>query len=304
VEFLLLGGSGQVGIELQRLAWPGAARLVAPSRQEVDLENPNSLRAIVVARPWTAVINCAAYTAVDRAETDRDRAWQVNAVAPQVLAAATAARDIPLIQVSTDYVFDGSKPGPYQEDDPIAPLNFYGESKAESERAVRKANARHLIVRTSWLFSAHGTNFVKTMLRLGRERRSLRIVADQHGCPTAAGDLAAALQTLVLKLTSGATPTYGTFHLCNAEPTTWYGLAIAIFEETAKAGTRSPALEPITTAEYPTAARRPFNSVLDCSRARRLYGIALRSWRPALCSTIAQMPLEAVPDAKGRQYGP
>ena len=190
MEFLLLGGSGQVGIELRRLAWPQAGRLIAPSRQDVDLENPVSIREIVAARPWAAVINCAAYTAVDRAETERDRAWQINAVAPQVLAAATAAREIPLIQISTDYVFDGRKREPYVEDDPIAPLNVYGESKAEGERAVRTENQKHVIVRTSWVFSAHGTNFVKTMLRLGRERPALRIVADQHGCPTAAGDLA------------------------------------------------------------------------------------------------------------------
>jgi dTDP-4-dehydrorhamnose reductase len=300
LEFLLLGGSGQVGIELRRLAWPQAGRLIAPSRQDVDLENPVSIREIVAARPWAAVINCAAYTAVDRAETERERAWQINAVAPQVLAAATAAREIPLIQISTDYVFDGRKREPYVEDDPIAPLNVYGESKAAGERAVRTESQKHVIVRTSWVFSAHGTNFVKTMLRLGRERPALRIVADQHGCPTAAGDLATALQTIVLKLTATTTPAYGTFHLCNAEPTTWYDFAAAIFEEAAKAGARPPAVEPITTADYPTPARRAVNSVLDCSRARRAYGIALRSWRPALRETLAQMPVEATADAKGR----
>jgi dTDP-4-dehydrorhamnose reductase len=300
VEFLLLGGSGQIGIELRRLSWPNGARLVAPSRLEVDLESSNALLEVVAARPWTAVINCAAYTAVDRAETERDRAWQVNAAAPQVLTAATAVRDIPLIQLSTDYVFDGGKREPYVEDDPIAPLNLYGESKAEGERAVRAGNSRHVIVRTSWVFSAHGTNFVKTMLRLGRERSVLRIVADQHGCPTAASDLATALQTLVLRLTSSATPAYGTFHLCNAEPTTWYDFAAAIFEEAAKTGARSPLLEPITTADYPTPARRALNSVLDCSRVRSVYGIALRSWRPALRATLAQIPVELAPDAMER----
>jgi dTDP-4-dehydrorhamnose reductase len=300
VEFLLLGGSGQVGIELRRLSWPEGARLVAPPRQEVDLESPSGLLDIVAARPWTAIINCAAYTAVDRAEAERARAWQVNAAAPQVLAAATAARGIPLIHVSTDYVFDGGKRGPYVEDDAIAPLNFYGESKAGGEQAVRRENERHVIVRTSWVFSAHGTNFVKTMLRLGRERPALRIVADQHGCPTAASDLATALQTLVLKLTSSVAPTYGTFHLCNAGPTTWYDFAAAIFEEAAKAGIRVPSLEPIITAEYPTAARRALNSVLDCSRVLRVYGIAMGPWRPALRATLAQIPVEATSDATGR----
>jgi dTDP-4-dehydrorhamnose reductase len=300
VEFLLLGGSGQVGIELRRLSWPDGARLVAPPRQEVDLESSSALLDIVAARPWTAVINCAAYTAVDRAETERDRAWQVNAAAPQVLAAATAARGTPLIQISTDYVFDGGKREPYVEDDAIAPLNFYGKSKAEGEQAVRKENERHAIVRTSWVFSAHGTNFVKTMLRLGRERPALRIVADQHGCPTAASDLAAAIQTLTLKLASSPTPAYGTFHLCNAGPTTWYDFAAAIFEEVVKTGARAPLLEPITTAEYPTAARRALNSVLDCSRVLRVYGIAMRPWRPALRATLAQMPVEAMPNATGR----
>jgi dTDP-4-dehydrorhamnose reductase len=300
VEFLLLGGSGQVGSELRRLAWPDGARLIAPPHREVELENPNALRDAVAARPWAAVINCAAYTAVDRAETERDRAWQVNAAAPQVLAAATAGRDIPLVQISTDYVFNGEKRDPYVEDDATAPLNFYGESKAEGERAVRKGNSRHLIVRTSWVFSAHGTNFVKTMLRLGRQRPTLRIVADQHGCPTAASDLAAALRALVLKLTVSPTPVYGTYHLCNAEPTTWYDFAVAIFDEASKAGASRPLLEPIRTADYPTAARRPLNSVLDCSRARQVYGLELRSWRPELRETLAQIPVEAMADPSGR----
>jgi dTDP-4-dehydrorhamnose reductase len=300
VEFLLLGGSGQLGIELQRLAWPDGVRLIVPPRQEVNLERSDSLRDVVAARPWTSVINCAAYTAVDRAETDRDRAWQVNAIAPKVLAETTAARGIPLIQVSTDYVFDGEKCGAYVEDDPTSPLNFYGESKVEGERTIRMENPRHVIVRTSWIFSAHGTNFVKTMLRLGRERPSLRIVADQHGCPTAAIDLAGAMQTLVLKLSSG-TPAYGTFHLCNGEATTWYDFAKAIFAEAAIFGMPSPALKPITTAEYPTAACRPLNSTLDCSRVRRTYGITLGSWRPALHETLAQMSVEAMPDPAGQR---
>jgi dTDP-4-dehydrorhamnose reductase len=301
VEFLLLGGSGQLGIELQRLTWPDGVRLIAPPRQEVDLERSDSLRDVVAARPWTSVINCAAYTAVDRAETDRDRAWQVNAIAPKVLAEATAARGISLIQMSTDYVFDGEKRGAYVEDDPTSPLNLYGESKVEGERAVRMENHRHVVVRTSWIFSAHGTNFVKTMLRLGRERPSLRIVADQHGCPTAAIDLAGALKALVLKLISSGAPAYGTFHLCNAESTTWYDFAKAIFVEAAISGMPSPALEPITTADYPTAARRPFNSTLDCSRVRRAYGITLRSWRPALRETLAQMSVETMPDPAGQR---
>ena len=300
MEFLLLGGSGQVGSELQRQAWPDGVRLVAPPRQDVDLENSDALQDIIAARPWKAVINCAAYTAVDRAETERDRARQVNAAAPQVLAVATAARDIPLVQLSTDYVFDGEKRAPYVEDDAIAPLNFYGESKAEGERAVRTTNSRHFIVRTSSVFSAHGTNFVKTMLRLGRQRPTLRIVTDQHGCPTAASDLAAALRDLVLKLTTSVAPAYGTYHLCNAEPTTWYDFAVAIFDESSKSGAPRPVLEPIRTADHPTAARRPLNSVLDCGRARRVYGLALRSWRPALRETLAQIPAEAMAASPGR----
>jgi dTDP-4-dehydrorhamnose reductase len=300
VEFLLLGGTGQVGIELRRLSWPDDVRLTAPPRQEVNLENSHDLVDIVAARPWTAVINGAAYTAVDRAESERDQAWRVNAAAPRALAAATAAHDIPLIQISTDYVFDGEKREPYLEDDAVAPLNSYGESKAECERAVRKENSKHIIVRTSWVFSPHGTNFVKTMLRLGRDRPVLRVITDQHGCPTAASDLAAALQTLVLRLAASASPPYGTFHLCNAEPTTWYDFAVAIFEEAAKAGATRPLLEPIRTADYLTAARRPLNSVLDCSKARGLYGVTLRSWRPALRETLAQIPIEAIANLAGR----
>jgi dTDP-4-dehydrorhamnose reductase len=300
MDFLLLGGMGQLGTELLRLSWPDGIRLVAPPSDEVDLENPNHLTEAIGARPWGAVINCAAYTAVDRAESERDIAWRVNAIAPKVLAAATAARRIPLVHISTDYVFDGSKHGAYVEDDPVAPLSFYGESKAESERAVREQNAQHVIVRTSWVFSAHGTNFVKTMLRLGRERPTLRIVADQHGCPTAAADLAVALQTLLLRLTPSASPAYGTFHLCNAEPTTWYDFAVSIFEEAAKTGIRAPVLEPITTAQYLTAAPRPLNSVLDCGKARRVYGIALPPWRPALRTALAEMAIEPMPDVARR----
>jgi dTDP-4-dehydrorhamnose reductase len=275
---LVTGGSGQVGGALLRLA-PADVEIVAPSRGELDLTDPAALAAIVNSRPWTAVVNCAAYTAVDKAESDVIAAWQINALAPAALAAATAAAGIPLIHVSTDYVFDGSKAEPYREDDPVAPLGVYGASKLGGEVAVRTANPAHVILRTAWVVSATGHNFVKTMLRLGAERPQLRVVADQKGCPTAADDIARAILTILGRIGQGAN---GTYHFVNEGEATWHGLAEAVFARAATHGRPAPTVEAIATSDYPTPAARPANSRLATDKITRDFGIVPRDWKDAV----------------------
>jgi dTDP-4-dehydrorhamnose reductase len=274
---LVTGGSGQVGGALLRLA--SDMEIVAPGRSELDLSDPRSLAAIIGSRPWAAVVNCAAYTAVDRAESDVVAAWQINALAPAALAAATAAANIPIIQLSTDYVFDGSKAASYVEDDPVAPLGVYGASKEGGEQAIRTANPAHIILRTAWVVSATGSNFVKTMLRLGADRPHLRVVADQHGCPTTADDIARAILTILGRIADGP---YGTYHFVNAGEATWHELAEAVFARAAIYGHAAPAVEPIATSDYPTRAARPANSRLWTAKIARDFGVAPRQWREAV----------------------
>lgn len=278
---LATGGSGQIGTGLRQLGGDRFA-LVAPSRAELDLTDPAAIARVIASRDWAAVINCAAYTAVDRAETDRDAAFALNADAPRRLAEATGQRGIPLLHVSTDYVFDGHKPSPYGEDDPVAPLSVYGASKEAGERAVRAANARHVILRTAWVVSPWGANFVKTMLRVGSERPEIRVVDDQHGCPTGALDIAATLVGLAERLIADRNAPTGTYHFVNAGEATWFEVARAIFDHVQRAGHGVPALQPIPTSGYPTAARRPANSRLATAKIARDHGIVARDWRPML----------------------
>jgi dTDP-4-dehydrorhamnose reductase len=275
---LVTGGSGQVGGALTRLA-PAEVEIFAPSRSELDLTVPSELTAMVRSRPWAGIVNCAAYTAVDRAETDVVAAWQINALAPAALAAAAGAANIPIIHVSTDYVFDGSKLDFYEEDDRVAPVGVYGASKEGGEQAVRTAAPRHVILRTAWVVSATGANFVKTMLRLGAERPQLRVVADQHGCPTSADDIARAILQILGRIESGP---YGTYHFVNGGEATWHALAEAIFARAAMHGHPAPSVEPILTSDYPTPAARPANSRLSTAKISRDYGISPRDWRGAV----------------------
>lgn len=270
---IVTGGRGQLG---RALVSRGA---LGPS---VDITDANAVATMLDADGIRCVINAAAYTAVDRAETERARAYAVNRDGAGILASACAARGIRLLHVSTDYVFDGTSRTPYREDDPIAPLGVYGESKAEGEQAVRAEGGT--VVRTSWLFGHGGPSFVHTMVRLATDRPELRVVDDQRGCPTFAGDLADALLRLatVEKLAS-------CYHYCNAGETTWYGFATAIVDEARKVRTLAcERIVPITTAEYPTPARRPAYSVLDTSRLRGL-GIEPPSWTLGLAQVIAEM---------------
>ncbi len=288
-DILVTGGSGQVGGALARVGAPDGFRFVMPSRTEMDLRDPASIAAFVATRPWAAVINAGAYTAVDRAEADIEAAWRVNALAPACLARATAVVGVPIIHVSTDYVFSGNLDRPYREDDPIGPLGVYGASKEGGEQAVRTGNPRHVILRTSWVVSAHGANFIKTMLRLGAEKDVLRVVADQHGAPTAAVDLAGVLALIAQRMINDPDAPVGTFHFANAGATTWAGFAAAVFRLSAQRGGPSARVEPITTKDYPTPARRPANSRLDLQRIRDLHGVQPRPWEVAIADIIDEL---------------
>ena len=284
MKLLLLGSAGQVGRELCRLEWPAGYRIAAFDRDRVDIALPHSVDAAFARERPDLVINAAAYTAVDRAESDSEAAWAINCAGPGNLAAACCAASIPLIHISTDYVYDGAKPAFYVEGDPINPLGVYGRSKAAGDAAVAAALAEHVILRTAWVYSAHGNNFVKTMLRLSSERSRLRVVADQHGSPTAAADIAAAIVAIAARIGAGA-GRWGVFHFTGAGTTTWHGFAEAVVQ---LAGRGVP-VDAISTAEYPTPARRPANSVLDCGKVAAAYGVAGRPWRDALAEVVAEL---------------
>lgn len=282
---LVTGGSGQVGGALASLARRRAVAVVAPGRAEFDLLDPAMMQSFVKGGEWAAIVNCAAYTAVDRAESEADIARSINADAPALLARLAAERNIPFVHVSTDYVFDGSKDAPYTETDTIAPLGVYGATKAAGEAAVRQAAPQsHAIVRTAWVLSADGTNFLNTMLRLAAERDVLRVVADQVGCPTGAADLAEVLLAIVER---GAA-TGQTWHAVNDGATSWHGLAAHIFARVAETGLKTPRLEAIATSEYPTPARRPANSRLATTQLQRDLNLALRPWQEAVDAILGE----------------
>jgi dTDP-4-dehydrorhamnose reductase len=267
---LVLGAGGQLGRALQAAL---GERAVARRHAELDITDAAAVAAALDALRPAAVVNAAAYTAVDRAESDAAAAQALNADAPGALAAACAARGVGLVHVSTDYVFDGEKSGAYREDDLPNPQGVYGASKAAGEAAVRAAHPGALIVRTSWVFSDHPPNFVLTMLRLARERGALRVVADQFGRPTHAGDLA---RGLIALLDAGAAG--GIYHYAGSGATSWFGLATAFIEAAAAAGLCAAVpIEPIRTEAYPTPAKRPPRSVLDTTKVEEL-GITPRPW--------------------------
>ncbi|MCC5982999.1 MAG: dTDP-4-dehydrorhamnose reductase [Rhodobacteraceae bacterium] len=276
---LVFGRTGQVARELARLD-PGALCL---SRATADLSAPDTCAAAIRSHAPTAVINAAGWTAVDRAEAEEAQARVINADAPAAMARACAALGIPLVHLSTDYVFDGRGSVPFAPDHPPAPLNAYGRSKLAGEAGVRAAGGVHAILRTAWVFSAHGTNFVRTMLRLGAERERLRVVADQVGGPTPARALAAACLHTIAQLQADPAKT-GTYHFCGAPEISWAEFARAIM---AQAGLPCR-IEDIATADYPTEARRPQNSRLDCSGLRAL-GLAQPDWRAGLRETITEL---------------
>jgi dTDP-4-dehydrorhamnose reductase len=291
MRVLVLGSAGQVGRELARAAWPAGFRVTGAARAEIDIRDAATVDAAIAGLGADLVVNAAAYTAVDRAETEREAAFAVNHAAAGALAMACAPRGAVLIHLSTDYVFDGAgAPRPYREDDPVGPVNVYGASKEAGETAIRAAlPERHLILRTSWVFGAHGQNFVKTMLRLAGEREELAVVDDQTGCPTPAADIAGVIVRLAAAVADGVRY-WGTYHFAGAGAVTWHGFADAIFDEAAavRPEMRRPRIRRICAADLPLPARRPAWSVLDCGRIGRDFGIVPPSWRPGLAAMLRE----------------
>lgn len=279
MTILVFGKTGQVATELRRLGG-----VTALSRAEADLAEPGACAAAIRAHAPSAVINAAAYTAVDRAEEEEALATRVNGAAPGEMAQACAALGIPLVQISTDYVFAGTGDRPWRPEDPTGPLGAYGRSKLAGEEAVRAAGGVHAILRTSWVVSAHGHNFVKTMLRLGAERDRLTIVADQIGGPTPAAGIAAACLSIAGQL-AAAPEKSGSYHFAGAPDTSWADFARAIF---AAAGLDC-AVEDIPSSGYPTPAKRPLNSRLDCTATEVAFGIVRPDWRAGLTAILRDL---------------
>lgn len=299
-RILIVGSGGQLGRELQQF-FAGVGPIVAVDRQSVDLADPDQTRKLVRCAEPDLILNAAAYTAVDRAESEMPLAHAINALAPRVLAEEAADRNALLVHYSTDYVFDGSKQGAWTEDDPPAPLSVYGASKLAGEHAIQNSRARHLIFRTSWVYGPHGNNFLLTMLRLAKEREQLSIVDDQIGAPTTSIELANATRAIVTGILAGMFGEphdwTGLYHMTCAGSVSWFGFAQAIFARASeRLGTKSPQLIPIETRDYPTPATRPRNSVLSNAKLQARFGIELPSWQSALDEVIACLQPRSGPE--------
>jgi dTDP-4-dehydrorhamnose reductase len=291
MRLLIAGWHGQLARALVEAA-PAELDIdaMAVGRPGLDLIKPGTIHASLAAARPDVIINSAAYTAVDKAESEPDAAFALNRDGAGLLAEAAARRGAAIIHVSTDYVFDGSKPGAWREDDLTGPLNVYGRSKLAGEQAVRAANPRHVILRTSWVHGPHGTNFVRTMLRLARERPELRVVDDQTGSPTYAPHLAAAILAVARAVVArGAEAPFGTYHLAGSGATTWCGLAREAMAVSARLGGPSVPVHAITTADYPTPAERPRSSVLDCARIAEAFSVSLPDWQAGVADGVARL---------------
>ncbi|MBE9166449.1 dTDP-4-dehydrorhamnose reductase [Pleurocapsales cyanobacterium LEGE 06147] len=289
-KILLIGITGQLGQELQHTLAP-LGKVIGLSRQGLDLSQPNKIRQAIAAIKPNIIVNAAAYTAVDRAETEPELAKAINSVAPTVMAEEAQKRGATLVHISTDYVFDGRNYTPYTEADSPNPIGVYGKSKLMGEEGVRKNCARHLILRTAWVYGSRGHgNFVKTMVRLGGEREELRVVADQIGTPTWSYDLAKAIAQLLSSYTEEVEISMGTYHFTNSGVASWYDFAIAIFAEAQPLGfpLKIKRVAPITTAEYPTPARRPAYSVLSKVKIAKVLGDYPPYWRDSLKQMLVQ----------------
>ena len=288
----IIGMNGQLGQALLRRSPASDLAVEAFGRDECDITNADSVSRALSHKTLSIIVNAAAYTAVDQAEREPERAHAVNALGPANLAGFCARKNIPLIHISTDYVFDGTQAVSYREDDAIAPLGVYGASKAQGEENIRRLLAQHIIIRTAWLYSSTGHNFVKTMLRLGQEQPVLKVVDDQQGCPTSATDLAGGVWEIIKQTCCNSRSCWGTYHYCNQGETTWYGLAKAVFDR-ARAypgySLRVKQLLPIPTSAYPTPARRPAFSVLNCDLIESTFQIKIRSWQAALYDAMDEL---------------
>lgn len=292
-KVIITGAAGQVGSLLTLLALESDWQVISVDRKQLDITNQDAVNEFIAEHQADVIINAAAYTAVDKAESEIEVSYLINRDGPRFLAEAAASLDIPLLHISTDYVFAGDKDGLYLETDPVSPLGVYGASKLAGEEAVIAANPKHLILRTAWVFGVHGNNFVKTMLRLGSQRSELGIVADQFGGPTYAGDIAAALLLMAKKaVDTPADVQWGVYHFAGEPHVSWYDFATVIFEKavTADVLDKSPRLNALTTDQYPTPAKRPANSRLDCSKIKNQFGIEPSDWQNALNNVEAYIP--------------
>ncbi len=283
MKVMVVGANGQLGSELLKKGDATDFEIIPLDLPLFDITKCSQVKSIVRKTGASMVINASAHTAVDRAEFEEELAVDINRDGPEYLACACKEAGIPLIHVSTDYVFDGAKMGAYSENDPVCPLGVYGKTKAAGEKKVRENLDRHIILRTAWLYGVDGQNFVKTMLRLGKEKSQINVVSDQVGCPTYAADLANAILEIAAQIRNGIADCWGTYHYCGKGETSWHGFAEKIFE---LAGRRIPVkvmkVMPVTTGEYPTPAKRPARSVLDCSLINKKFGICARPWQESL----------------------
>jgi dTDP-4-dehydrorhamnose reductase len=290
IRIAVTGNNGQIVRSLVERSVGTNSEVVCVGRPALDLGDPDTIDRAIGAAAADVLVSAAAYTSVDKAETEGDLADLINARAPGLLAARAKSLGIPLIHLSTDYVFDGTKSDPYNEQDPICPINAYGRSKAAGEHAVAVAHQKHVILRTSWVYSPFGRNFVRSMLDLAREQNEVRVVADQVGNPTAAHDVADGILAVARNLAEGrGDERYGTFHMTAAGATNWAEFASAVLSASAERGGPSARVVPVASAEYHTPARRPANSRLDCAKIARVYGVSLPHWRSSLGPCVGRI---------------
>jgi dTDP-4-dehydrorhamnose reductase len=290
MKMLITGASGQLGREIIDVTQSKGCRIQAPPEDDLDITDVDKIDHMIGRHQPDLIINTAAYTRVDNAETEEALAFKVNKTGCINLARLCARHRIPLVHISTDYVFDGQKGTPYVESDPIAPLGVYGRSKAEGEGEIRSILKEHIIIRTSWLYGFHGHNFVKTMLNLATSKKVIQVVADQYGSPTNAADLAQAILAVERNLQKGSKNCWGTYHYCGQGVITWHNFAGKIMELVRQIGGKPTAsVEPVTTAEYPTPTKRPAYSALDCSRISQQFKISPQPWQKSLETTIRRL---------------
>ena len=291
MKILITGAQGQVGKELSAISINKGFDVVAAGRVDLDITETQIVEEYISQHQPDIVINAAAHTAVDKAESEQDLAFAINHNGAKNIALACSKLTIPLLHISTDYVFDGSQSDPYSENDAVSPLGVYGESKWQGEEVIRKNLESHIILRVAWVFGAQGNNFVKTMLRLGKDRDELNVVADQFGGPSPAKNIAETLINLVEQYQKDKTLTWGTYHYCGKSKTTWYDFATEIFKLAFEIGLldKKVKVNPITTAEYPTPAKRPSNSMLNCTKLKTTFGIDMPEWKDALKKVLTEL---------------
>jgi dTDP-4-dehydrorhamnose reductase len=294
MKLLIIGSKGQLGSELVIKCKRNDFSFLALDLPEFNITDPSQVEKTLAAFKPSIVFNASAYTNVDKAETDLAIAFSVNSDGPANLAIYCDKNRIPIIHISTDYVFDGSKGQAYTESDPVSPLGVYGKSKEEGESKLRSILKQHIILRTSWLYGAYGNNFLKTMLRLGNEKKRIKVVSDQYGCPTCAADLAEAVVDISKQITQNPKIFWGTYHYCGLGITTWHKFAKAIFEIAGQyQNYKVSSVEAITTAQYPTRTKRPAFSALDCNLINKNFGITQKPWQGSLKKTIKRILMES-----------